>query len=82
MKEFDIFEYKNDGCLGFPVELTFYYKLTGNEIGFIEIYRNGKMYTNMFNGGINIKHIRKMLKIANKERIKRIIMTRIKWGKE
>lgn len=82
MKKFDIFKYKTDGCLGFPVELTFYFRYTGEEIGFIEIYRNGMMYSNMFNGGLYIDQIRKILKVANKERIKRIIMTRIKWGKE
>ena len=83
MKKFDIFKYKTDECLGFPVELDFYYRYTDEKIGFIEIYRNGTIYTNIFyNNGINIKNLKKILKIVNRERIKRIIITEIKWCKE
>lgn len=82
MKGFSIFKYKTDGCLGFPVELTIYFRHSNKEIGFIEIYKNGTIYNNIFDKGLNIKYIRQMLRVANKERIKRIIMTRIKWGKE
>lgn len=69
-------KYNVDKCNGFPVEIDFYYEnLTEiGEIGFIEIYRNGKFYSNIdFNNGRNIQQTRKMLRIANKERIKRII---------
>lgn len=69
-------KYSVDKCNGFPVEIDFYYEnLTEIEkIGFIEIYRNGKFYSNIdFNNGRNIQQARKMLRIANKERIKRII---------
>lgn len=45
------------------------------KLGFIEMYKNGIMYTNIqFNG--NIKTIRKILRIANKERIKAIFRKR------
>ena len=81
MKKFDIFKYKTDGDLGFPVILEFYFRYTGEKIGFIEVYKTGKCYTDMFDGGMNIKHMRKFLKVANKERIKRIINTFIKWHK-
>jgi hypothetical protein len=69
-------KYGTDKCKGFPVVIDFYYEnLTEiGEIGFIEIYRNGKFYSNIdFNNGRNIQQTRKMLRIANKERIKRII---------
>ena len=69
-------KYKVDKCNGFPVVIDFFYEnLTEiGGIGFIEIYRNGKFYSNIdFNNGRSIKQIRKILKIANKERIKRII---------
>lgn len=36
---------------------------------FIEIYRNGTMYTDLIPNG-NIKLLRKILRIANKERLK------------
>ena len=40
-----------------------------DDIGFIEIYNNGTMYTNIeFNG--SIKLMKKILRIKNKERIK------------
>lgn len=66
-------KYKVDNYTGFPVEIDFYYENVG-KIGFIEIYRNGKFYSNIdFNNGRNIQQTRKMLRIANKERIKRII---------
>ena len=69
-------KYNVDKCNGFPVEIDFYYENLEEigEIGFIEIYRNGKFYSNIdFNNGRNIQQTRKMLRIANKERIKRII---------
>lgn len=69
-------KYRVDKCNGFPVEIDFYYETLTEigEIGFIEIYRNGKFYSNInFNNGRSIKQTRKMLRIANKERIKRII---------
>lgn len=66
-------KYIVDKCNGFPVEIDFYYENVGY-IGFIEIYRNCKFYSNIdFNNGRNIQQARKMLRIANKERIKRII---------
>lgn len=67
-------KYRVDKCNGFPVIIDFYYENLIEEIGFIEIYRNGKFYSNIdFNIGRNIQQTRKMLRIANKERIKRII---------
>lgn len=74
-------KYRVDKCNGFPVEIDFYYEnLTEiGEIGFIEIYRNGKFYSNIdFNNGRNIQQTRKMLRIANKERIKRIIKNKFR----
>ena len=78
MKEFDIFKYEVDKDLGFPVIITFYYRYNGEKIGFIEIYRTGICYTDLFGSGIHIKYITKMLRIANKERVKRKIKTFIK----
>lgn len=50
----------------FPLVIDF------ENLGFIEIYKNGTMYTNIkFNG--NIKTIKKIIKISNKERFKGII---------
>ena len=52
---------------GFPLLIRFYYRESNLEIGFIEIYRTGKFYTNIFVGGMSLKTSRKILKIANKE---------------
>lgn len=77
-------KYIADKMGDFPVEIDFYYKNISElgRIGFIEIYRNGKFYSNIdFNNGRNIKQARKMFKIANKERIKRIIKNKLRFRK-
>ena len=67
-------KYKLDYKYGFPVIINFYYENSG-DIGFIEIYRTGKLYTDVFDGGISYKTAMKMLKIAKKELIKQKIRT-------
>ena len=72
-------KYRVDKCNVFPVKIDFYYENLIpkiEEIGYIAIYRNGKFYSNIdFNNGRSIYQTRKMLRIANKERVKRIIKT-------
>ena len=63
---------------GFPLVIRFYYSINNLEIGFIEIYKTGKLYTNIFEGGISLKASRKILKIANKELRKQKIRTYLK----
>ncbi len=58
-------KYKLEYEYGWPVIIHYYYENIG-EIGFIEIYRTGKFYTNAFNVGISYKLAMKMLKIAKK----------------
>lgn len=67
-------KYKLEYKYGFPVIINYYYENVG-EIGFIEIYRTGKFYTNVFESGIDYKKAIKMLKIAKKELRKQKIRT-------
>ena len=56
---------------GFPIEIELYYENVCS-IGMIEVYKTGKIYfshnlQNTINGGISIKELNKILKIAKKE---------------
>ena len=53
------------------------YFVSNKKIGFVEIYKNGLIYTSIYFNG-EIKLLKKILKIANKERIKTILFKRYK----
>lgn len=61
----------------FPIEIHFY--RSTYEVGDVEIYRTGKIYFKdvPIKSGMSIKDIKKILKIANKERIKLIIKQKL-----
>ena len=68
-------KYKLEEKYGFPLVIRFYYPLTKMEIGFVEIYKTGTLYTNIFEGGISLKTTKKILKIVSKELRKQKIRT-------
>ena len=71
-------KYRIDGNgWSFPIEIYFDKYSVEDKIGFIEVYRTGKIYSNLFNAGMSIKEMRKILKIANRERIKLIIKQKL-----
>lgn len=70
--------YKLEEKYGFPLVIRFYYQQSKLEIGFIEIYKTGKFYTNIFESGISLKTSKKILKIAGRELRKQKIRTYFK----
>lgn len=81
MKNFGNYKYEVENNDYFPIVINFYFRYSNAELGFIEIYRNGKLYSDMFDGGIHCGTVRKMLKIADKERKKLILKQKFRRNK-
>ena len=81
MKNFGNYKYEIENNDYFPIVINFYFRYSNEELGFIEIYENGILYSDMFDGGIHCGTVRKMLKIADKERKKLILKQKFRRDK-
>ena len=81
MKNFGNYKYEVENNHYFPIVINFYFRYSNEELGFIEIYENGILYSDMFDGGIHCGTVRKMLKIADKERKKLILKQKFRRNK-
>lgn len=84
MKNFGNYKYEVENNNYFPIVINFYFRYLNDDLGllgFIEIYKNGILYSDMFDGGIHCGTVRKMLKIADKERKKLILKQKFRRNK-